>query len=148
LFAGFLRRRRPGLRPAISASFRPFRLGSGQRSAVLARSPAWPIHASAGRPPSSRSFVTRTPVASERIPAARPQQLPRCDTDRRLAEPAGFQGRARARRRRGSATLKTVKPSELRRGGLIAFLAAMVDAAQEAYIAPHHCQLAPSTRAR
>jgi hypothetical protein len=42
LFAGFSRRRRPGLRSAFSAHFRSFRLGSGQRNGSLARSPVRP----------------------------------------------------------------------------------------------------------
>jgi hypothetical protein len=42
LFAGFSPRWRPGPRLAFSASFRPFRLGSGQRNGFLARSPVGP----------------------------------------------------------------------------------------------------------
>jgi hypothetical protein len=35
---GFSQRRKPGPWPALSANFRPFRLGSGQRNGSLARS--------------------------------------------------------------------------------------------------------------
>jgi hypothetical protein len=42
LFAGFSRQWWPGLRAPISASFRPFRPGSGQRNGSLARSPVRP----------------------------------------------------------------------------------------------------------
>jgi hypothetical protein len=73
LFQGFRGGVRPVRRLALSASLRPFRLGSGQRNGSLARSPvgrATPYRVS--RSPQVRQSRAATD-ASAHIPAARPR---------------------------------------------------------------------------
>ena len=65
---------RLGVRPAFSASFRPFRLGSGQGSKVLARSPVWPSYVRPTCRPSHNPPLTTGVVPCERARDARPRQ--------------------------------------------------------------------------
>jgi hypothetical protein len=71
-FAGISRCWRAGLRSVISASFRSFRLGSGQRNASLARSSICPCCVSPVGAPFHRPAVRRGRGRSLRTPAARP----------------------------------------------------------------------------
>jgi hypothetical protein len=92
LFAGFPRRRTSGLTPSLSASVRPFRLGSSQRNGSLARSPICPLRLAGLADPLHTPAVTRVTGRVRTHPAPRPGQ------ERRSWRPARSLAREGGRR--------------------------------------------------